>query len=118
MKFLIDSCISKFAVDELRRKNHDVIWIPEEKRDPGDTVILNRAFQEERILVTADKDFGDLVFVFQRPHPVIIRLVNIKAKAHGKMILEVIDKYSHELNSKPLITVEPYRIRIKHPTDK
>ena len=64
MRFLIDSCISKFAVDELRRKNHDVIWIPEEKRDPGDAVILNRAFQEERILVTADKDFGDLTKTF------------------------------------------------------
>ena len=118
MRFLIDSCISKFAVDELRKKNHDVIWIPEEKRDPGDAVILDRAFQEERILVTADKDFGDLVFVFQHPHPVIIRLVNIKAKTHGKRILEVINKYSDELNSKPLITVEPYRIRIKHPTDE
>ncbi|MCL5267406.1 MAG: DUF5615 family PIN-like protein [Bacteroidetes bacterium] len=48
-------------------------WIPEEGKDPGDVVILQRAYEEDRILVTADKDFGDLVFVFEHPHPAIIR---------------------------------------------
>ena len=115
MKFLVDSCISKFAVDALRRKNHDVVWIPEEKKDPGDAAILDRAFREDRILVTADKDFGDLIFVFQEPHPTIIRLVNIRAKQHGEKILYVIEKYIKDLSYKPLITVETYRVRIKYP---
>jgi predicted nuclease of predicted toxin-antitoxin system len=68
-------------VEALRENHYHVVWIPEEGADPGDTQILNRAFQEKRVLVTADNDFGDLVFVFQQPHPAIIRLVNLKAKA-------------------------------------
>ena len=116
MKFLVDSCISKFAVNALRNKNYDVIWIPEEKHDPGDDVIMHRALKEERILVTADKDFGDLVFVFQQPHPAIIRLVNIKAAEHGKKLLNIIEQYTEELSSNnPLITVQETRVRVKYP---
>lgn len=117
MKFLKDSCISKFAVDALRRKNYDVVWIPEEKEDPGDSAILYRALRENRILVTADKDFGDLIFVFQEPHPTIIRLVNILAKQHGEKILDVVENYAKDFTYNPLITVESYRIRIKYPMD-
>lgn len=118
MKFLVDSCLSKYAVDELRQCNYDTIWIAEENNDPGDEVILERAYNENRILVTADKDFGELVFVFQIKHKAIIRLVNIRAIDHGKKILEVISKYKVELNNNPLITVDYYRIRIKFPPEK
>jgi len=45
MKFLIDSCISKYAVEALRNNNYDVIWIPGEQNDPGDSFILNRAYR-------------------------------------------------------------------------
>lgn len=113
MKFLFDSCISKFAVDALRDKGYDAIWIIEEDHDPGDDVILQRAYHEDRILVTADKDFGKLVFVFMRPHPTIIQLVNIRAKDQGKKLLKIIEKYKEEFIHYPLITVDQYKIRIK-----
>lgn len=118
MKFLVDSCLSKYAVDELRKCNYDTIWIAEENNDPGDKVILERAYKENRILVTADKDFGELVFVFHSKHKAIIRLVNIRAIEHGKKILEVITKYKNEINSNPLITVDNYRVRIKFSPEK
>ena len=118
MKFLIDSCLSKFAVEALRHKNYDTIWIAEDKKDPGDDIILKRAFEEDRILITADKDFGELVFVFRQPHPSIIRLVNIRAKEQGEMILQIVEKYQHEFINNPLITVEKTQIRIKYTEDK
>ena len=117
MRLLLDSCVSKFAVEALREKNHDVIWVPEEGEDPGDTEILNRAYQEERVLVTADKDFGDLVFVFQKPHPAIIRLVSLKAKEQGSIILMVLEKYSNYLSNNPVFTVDKSRVRIKYPNE-
>ncbi len=117
MKFLIDSCLSKFAVEALRNKNYDTIWIAEEKKDPGDDIILKRAFEEDKILITADKDFGELVFVFRQPHPSIIRLVNIRAKEQGKMILQVVEKYKHQFVHNPLITIDKTRIRIKFTED-
>lgn len=117
MKFLVDSCMSKFAVEALRQSNYDTIWIAEEEKDPGDEVILQRAYEQGRTLITADKDFGELVFVFQQPHPTIIRLVNIRAREHGEKILRVIEKYGHEFTRFPLITVERSRIRIKYPDE-
>lgn len=115
MSLLVDSCVSKFAVDALREEGYDVIWIPEEGVDPGDTEILNRAYQEDRILVTADKDFGDLVFVFQKPHSAIIRLVNIKASEQGRIILMVLEKYANHFKKTPILTVDKARIRINYP---
>lgn len=118
MKFLVDSCLSRFAVEALCRNNYDAIWIPEEGKDPGDIVILQRAYEEDGKLVTADKDFGDLVFVFEHPHPAIIRLVNIRAKEHGDRLLQIVEKYSDEFVRRPLITIERLRVRIKYPGDK
>jgi predicted nuclease of predicted toxin-antitoxin system len=51
MRLLIDSCVSKFAVNDLRGVGYDLVWIPAEGTDPGDTEILNRAHQENRISV-------------------------------------------------------------------
>jgi len=115
MRLLLDSCLSKFAVDALREKGHAIIWIPEEGIDPGDTEILNRAYQDDRVLVTADKDFGDLVFVFKEPHSAIIRLVNFKAKEQGQIILTVLDQFYEEMDKRPILTVDENRIRVNYP---
>ena len=50
MKFLLDSCISKFAVKDLRSAGFDVLWIPEGGKDPGDEAIIEKAFNEDLIL--------------------------------------------------------------------
>ena len=113
MKFLIDSCISSFAVKDLREAGFDVIWIPESGKYPGDNAILKKAFDEDLILITADKDFGELVFVFSMPHSAIIRLVNIPARSQGKFLLRVIELHRKDLVKKALITVSKYRIRIR-----
>lgn len=55
MKFLLDSCISSFAVKDLRNAGFDVLWIPEIGKDPGDDVIIKKAFNEGLILVTAER---------------------------------------------------------------
>lgn len=115
MQFLLDSCISSFAVKDLKEAAHDVIWVAELKSDPGDEAILKKAFDEKRILVTADKDFGELVFVFSKPHPSIVRLVEIPAKSQGRVLLQLIKTHRGDLERQALITVERYRIRIRLP---
>ncbi|MEW6419707.1 MAG: DUF5615 family PIN-like protein [Nitrospirota bacterium] len=115
MKFLIDSCISGFAVKALRDAGYEVLWIPESGKDPGDEEIIKKAFSEELILVTADKDFGELVFVFNLPHPTIIRLVDIPARKQGEVLLKLIETYKDDIEKKALITVDRYRIRVRIP---
>lgn len=113
MKFLLDSCISSFAVKALRDAGFDVLWIPEIGKDPGDDAIIKKAFDEDLILVTADKDFGELVFVFGKPHSTIIRLVDIPAKEQGKFLLRLIETYKDDIEKKAIITVDRYRVRVR-----
>jgi len=46
----------------LRQAGHDVLWIRETPAGISDAEVLSRAQAEERLLLTFDKDFGDLVF--------------------------------------------------------
>lgn len=112
MKFLLDSCISYFAVKDLRENNYQTFWVPESGKDPGDEEIIRKAFNEELVLVTADKDFGELVFLKGMDAPTIIRLVNIPAKSQGLLLLQVIELYKKDIEEKSIITVDKYRVRI------
>lgn len=113
MKFLLDSCISKFALEALKKSGHDVVWMPDLGNDPGDDIIIKKALDESRILVTADKDFGELVYVFNMPHDTIIRLVDIPAKEQGNILLMLIETHKDVLNKKALITLDRYRVRTR-----
>lgn len=113
MQFLLDSCISSFAVRDLRSANYNALWIPEGGEGPGDEVIMRRALDENLILVTAEKDFGELIFIYNKPHPAIIRLVDIPAKDQGKILLQLIEKHKDILEKKVIITVDRYRVRIR-----
>ena len=75
MKLLLDTCVWGGAVAPLKVAGHDVIWAGDWPADPGDEEILGQAYQEGRILITLDKDFGELAVVREQAHAGIIRLV-------------------------------------------
>jgi predicted nuclease of predicted toxin-antitoxin system len=60
MKILLDTCVWGGARKTLAAAGHDVEWTGNWPQDPGDDTILAHAYQEGRILVTLDKDFGEL----------------------------------------------------------
>lgn len=62
MKILADENVPGAAVAALRSAGHDVIWVSEEGPETAEDDVLSRASEEARLLVTFDKDFGDLVF--------------------------------------------------------
>ena len=72
MKLLLDTCVWGGAVAELRNAGHDVVWSGDWEKDPGDEAILEIAHDEGRVLVTLDKDFGELALVLRRPHSGIL----------------------------------------------
>lgn len=63
MKILLDTCVWGGARTNLEDTGHDVIWAGDWPEDPGDEEILARAHKEGRILVTLDKDFGEIAIV-------------------------------------------------------
>lgn len=80
MKLLLDTCVWGGAVGEMRAAGHDVVWSGDWQDDPGDEAILAKAHAQHRILVTLDKDFGELAIVRRQPHGGIVRLVDFSAR--------------------------------------
>lgn len=66
MKFLADESVEKSVVDWLRNQGFDVMYIAEKTPCISDEDVLRLANNEDRVLITNDKDFGfsDLVFWF------------------------------------------------------
>jgi len=113
MKLLLDACVWGGACKELETAGHDVLWVGEWKEDPGDEEILERARNEERILVTLDKDFGELAIVHEIPHCGILRLVNFSSKQQAEVCRRALAIYGEELKSGAIVTAEPGRLRIR-----
>ena len=63
IKFLADVNVEKPLVDYLSNQGYDIKWIPDYNCEMFDEDILQLANKEKRILITNDKDFGDLIFL-------------------------------------------------------
>jgi len=62
MKFLADENVDKPIVERLRDDGHIVLYVLEMEPSISDDEVIRRANQEFAFLLTADKDFGELVF--------------------------------------------------------
>ncbi len=115
MKLLLDTCVWSGVLTDLLAAEHDVVWTGDWAVDPGDEEILATAYSEDRVLVTLDKDFGELAIVRGTPHCGILRLVNLIAKQQSIVCLQVLARYGEELASGAIVTAELGRIRIRPP---
>ena len=113
MNLLLDACVWGGSIDALVAAGHDVVWAGAWPQDPGDAEILQLAHSEGRILVTLDKDFGELAVLYQQPHSGILRLVNWSARQQGSVCLRVLAQYGEELQGGALVTAERGRVRIR-----
>ena len=68
MNLLADEGIDKPIVDALRNAGFNVVYILETNPGVDDDFILSLADAEKRIVITQDKDFGELVFRLKRVH--------------------------------------------------
>lgn len=118
MKLLLDTCVWGGAQKELENTGHDVEWAGDWPEDPGDEEILARAQSEGQVLVTLDKDFGEMAIVRGISHSGILRSVNLSAREQGAVCARVIAKYGKELQSGAIITAEPGRLRIRPPDEE
>lgn len=113
MKLLLDTCVWGGAAATLAAAGHEVRWVGETPPDPGDAAVLGLAFEEGRVLITLDKDFGELAIVYGKPHRGIVRLVDIPARRQGAYCATVLDRYGDELRRGAILTVTLQRVRIR-----
>lgn len=67
--FLANENISPTSVRRLREAGHDVAAIREDTPGVPDPAVLARAVQEKRILLTPDRDYGELIYYRHHPAP-------------------------------------------------
>jgi len=79
MRFIANENFPLDAVEALRLAGHDVAWVREDARGSSDAQVLARAQQEGRIVVTFDKDFGELAFRSRLPAKSGVILFRISA---------------------------------------
>lgn len=114
MKFVADEGVDAPIVALLREQGFDVIYIAEVAAGSPDDIILAYANEEERVLITRDKDFGELVFREQKVHTGIIlnRLYELSIEEKAKLVLEVIQEFGDELLGS-FTVIQPGKVRIK-----
>ena len=115
MKLLLDSCVWGGSRKTLEESGHDVKWAGDWEKDPGDEEILKIAGKEERILITLDKDFGELAIVRGVKHCGILRLVNVSAKQQAAVCVRILSLHGIELEKGSIITAEAGRLRLRPP---
>jgi predicted nuclease of predicted toxin-antitoxin system len=94
MKFLLDVCASSRALRTLLTElDHDVLSALEHDPRASDEVLLALAIREERVLVTEDKDFSELVFVRRLPHSCIIRFVDMRVEEKVVAMRELLERH-------------------------
>lgn len=87
MRFLANENFPLDAVEALRQNGHDVAWIRIDSPGISDPEVLSRAQAENRIILTFDKDFGELAFRSKLPAITGIILFRIKAPS-GAVVAE------------------------------
>jgi predicted nuclease of predicted toxin-antitoxin system len=114
MRFLVDECVSSAVTQYLRANGHEILAVAEVTPRANDTDILNRAFREQRILITNDKDFGELVFRSGQAHQGVLLLrLRDESPANQIAVLEaVLQDYSDQLPGQFAIVSER-NIRIR-----
>ena len=114
MKILADENISRLLVNRLRQEGHEVLYIVEMARGSKDSTVLELASLSGALLVTDDKDFGELVFHkhLQAAGVLLVRLATIEPTQAIEVVVQVIDEYGDKL-LQAFTVIMPRGIRIR-----
>jgi len=113
MRFLVDECTGSAVAEWLRSLHHDVFSVYDEARGLDDECIIAKADLENYILITNDKDFGQLVFRMKKPHKgiILLRLENERFENKITVLQGLLETYSDRLaNSFIVVTEKTIRI--------
>lgn len=114
MRFLVNENVPATVIQKLRQRGHDVLSVKESMRAEQDDVILVRAQAEKRIVVTHDKDFGELAFRSQLPSfcgVILFRLAGKSPDTDNERILEALASRTDWAGHFSVVTAGRIRMR-------
>lgn len=112
--FIADENVSQLVIERLRSGGFDIIAVREIRPGASDGSVLEMARAQSRILITEDRDFGELI-VRQRLEVsgvMLLELDRLSNRAEAERTLEAISTLSDKLVGN-IVIVEPSRVRIR-----
>lgn len=117
MKFLIDNALPPRLARLLSEAGHDAVHVREcGLQTAEDTLILERAELEDRILVTADTDFGTLLAFLRKPKPSIILFREpdvVRARDYAAHMLVCLPLLEDDLRAGCVVVFRHGRVRVR-----
>ena len=108
MRFLVDECTGPAVARWLREQQHEVFSVYEEARGMEDEDIIQKAYDENWILITNDKGFGEKVYRERRPHRgvIFLRLDDERAASKIKTLRRLFELYADRLAERFVVVTE------------
>ncbi len=117
MRFLIDNALSPILATLLEQAGHNALHVRViELHRSDDAVIFDRAAVEDRIVISADTDFGTLLATRSAQKPSVIQFRgqgSRKPEALALAILSNLPQLIDALQNGSIVTFEPSRVRIR-----
>ncbi len=116
MIIVADESVDAGIVDALRKSGHIVHYVAELDAGVLDPVVLQLSRDRNAPLLTADKDFGELVYRqgLASRGVILLRLAGLSQALKAKRVLECVDAHAHELGC-GFAVVEPASTRLRRP---
>lgn len=114
MQFVVDESTGVAVAEYLRSSGYDVLVVAETMPQADDAAILTRARAEGRIVITNDKDFGELVFRSGQAHQgiLLLRLHDESAANRVRVVRSVLDGYADRLAGHFVVATDK-KVRIR-----
>ena len=113
MKLLADESCAGPVILALREAGHDVLAIAEFDKGVADDEVMQRAISETRVVITEDRDFGELVYARGSGSPgvIFVKFHNRARRGKPSAVVEAVAKLGPRLRD-CFAVVEPGRVRI------
>lgn len=114
MNFLADENLEYSIISYLREKKINILAIRDLMKGGTDAEILEYALNDNRVIITNDKDFGELTFRLQKPNMgiILLRLPNLHSEEKTNLLMTAIEKLGEDIANK-FIVIEENAIRIR-----
>lgn len=121
MKLAADEGVDRPIVERLRVDGHDVLYVAESDAGISDDDVLRVANDRGAVLVTSDKDFGELVFRQKRLvyGVILLRLAGLAPGTKASIVSMALQQHASEMqDSFSVVTPSSVRIRRRDKGDK
>ena len=114
VRLFADECVAGSTIARLRAAGFDITSAAAVSPSVDEEQILATAYQQGRVLITADKDFGELVVRFGRPTRGVVNLAlgDLAAATRARIVAARLTELGDRILDS-VVTIEPGRVRIR-----